>query len=638
MAQYLAVKRAHPDHLLFYRMGDFYELFFEDAAKAAAALSIALTKRGKHEGGDIPMCGVPVHAAEGYLAKLIRQGFKVAVCEQLEDPAEAKKRGSKAVVRRDVVRIITPGTITEDSLLDARSHNYLAALAEAGNALGLAWVDITTGDFHTQPIAASDVAAAFARLSPSEILLPDKLFQRPELAAALADWRAALSPLPSSRFDSDGARRRLEQSFAVKSLDAFGSFERAEIAAAGVLVDYLQTTQLGKLPRLDPPKRLAAGAVMEIDAATRRNLELTRSLSGERQGTLLASIDRTVTAAGARRLTDWLAAPLTDPAAIDGRLDMVQAALGDARLREDLRATLKRCPDIERALSRLLVGRGGPRDLAALRDGLIAAAALRQRLAMASGLPAGLMDAAAALGDRGALIDELTRALAAELPLITRDGGFIAPSYRRELDELRALRDESRRLVMELEARYRNETAIASLKIRHNNVLGYYVETTATHLEKLTGKPGKAASSIARPWPMRRASPRWSWAGWSRRLPSAGDKALALELELFAGLVQQVTAEAQAIAAVGSALSLLDVVSGLAELAGEGEYCRPVVDASATFAIAGGPPSGGRGSPASPSRVALSLPMIAISAKASGCGSSPAPTWRANPPSCARTR
>src|SRR5689334_19897738 len=218
MAQYHAVKRAHPDHLLFYRMGDFYELFFDDAVKAAAALSIALTKRGKHEGGDIPMCGVPVHAAEGYLAKLIRQGFKVAVCEQLEDPAEAKKRGSKAVVKRDVVRIITPGTITEDGLLDARAHNYLAALADAGGSLGLAWVDITTGDFQVQSIGAGDISAAFARLSPSEILLPDRLFQRAELAMALADWRSALSPLPSSRFDSDGARRRLESCFAVKSL------------------------------------------------------------------------------------------------------------------------------------------------------------------------------------------------------------------------------------------------------------------------------------------------------------------------------------------------------------------------------------------------------------------------------------
>ncbi len=455
MAQYHAVKRAHPEHLLFYRMGDFYELFFDDAVKAAAALSIALTKRGKHEGGDIPMCGVPVHSAEGYLAKLIRQGFKVAVCEQLEDPAEAKKRGAKSVVRRDVVRIITPGTLTEDSLLDARSHNYLASLAEAGSSLGLAWVDITTGDFQVQPIAAGDVGAAFARLSPSEILLPDKLFQRAELATALADWRSALSPLPSSRFDSDSARRRLEASFGVKSLDAFGSFERAEIAAAGVLVDYLQTTQLGKLPRLDPPRRLAAGAVMEIDAATRRNLELTRSLSGERHGTLLASIDRTVTAAGARRLAEWLAAPLTDPGAIEARLDMVQAVLGDGALREDLRTTLKRTPDVERALSRLLVGRGGPRDLAALRDGLIAAAALRQRLGKVSGLPAGLASAAEALGEQDALIGELTRALAAELPLVIRDGGFIAALYHVGLDELRGLRDESRRLVLELEARYR---------------------------------------------------------------------------------------------------------------------------------------------------------------------------------------
>ncbi|HEX3066910.1 MAG TPA: DNA mismatch repair protein MutS [Dongiaceae bacterium] len=585
MAQYHAVKRAHPEHLLFYRMGDFYELFFDDAVKAAAALSIALTKRGKHECSDIPMCGVPVHSAEGYLAKLIRQGFKVAVCEQLEDPAEAKKRGAKAVVRRDVVRIITPGTITEDSLLDARSHNYLAALAEAGASLGLAWVDITTGDFQVQPIAAGDVGAAFARLSPSEILLPDRLFQRPELAAALADWRAALSPLPSSRFDSDSARRRLESSFGVKSLDAFGSFERAEIAAAGVLVDYLQTTQLGKLPRLDPPRRLAAGAVMEIDAATRRNLELTRTLSGERQGTLLASIDRTVTAAGARRLAEWLAAPLTDPAAIEVRLDMVQAVLGDNRLREDLRTTLKRTPDVERALSRLLVGRGGPRDLAALRDGLIAAAALRQRLSNASGLPTGLVSAAQALGDQGSLIDELSRALASELPLIIRDGGFIAPNYHAGLDELRGLRDESRRLVLELEARYRGETAIASLKIRHNNVLGYYVETTATHLEKLTGNGGfihrQTMANAARFTTV-------ELGGLEQKIASAGDKALALELDLFAGLVQRVTAVAQAVAAVGSALSLLDVVASLADLASEGEYCRPRVDDSTVFRVTAG--------------------------------------------------
>ncbi len=585
MAQYLAVKHAHPEHLLFYRMGDFYELFFEDAVKAAAALSIALTKRGKHDGGDIPMCGVPVHAADGYLAKLIRQGFKVAVCEQLEDPAEAKKRGSKSVVRRDVVRIVTPGTLTEDSLLDARSHNYLAAIAEAGSSLGLAWVDISTGDFQVQTISQSDLAAAFARLSPSEILLPDRLFQRPELAAALAEWRRALSPLPSARFDSDQARRRLESAFAVKALEGFGSFERAEVAAAGVLVDYLQTTQLGRLPRLGPPRRLNPGAVMEIDAATRRNLELTRNLSGERQGSLLGAIDHTATAAGARRLAEWLAAPLTEPAAIDARLDMVEALLAEARLREDMRNTLRRAPDAERALSRLLVGRGGPRDLAALRDGLLAAASLRRRLGEAGNLPTGLKQAAAALGDQGRLTDELGRALAADLPVITRDGGFIAPHYKPELDELRALRDESRRLVLELEARYRNETAIASLKIRHNNVLGYYVETTATHLDKLTAGGGfihrQTMANAARFTTVELGE-------LERRIASAGDKALAVELELFAGLVALVTAEAEAIAAVGASLSLLDVVAGLGELAGEGEYCRPRVDDSTIFTVTAG--------------------------------------------------
>src|SRR5438552_12665464 len=352
----------------------------------------------------------------------------------MEDPAEARKRGSKSVVRRDVVRIITPGTLTEDSLLDARSHNYLAALAQAGGLLGLAWVDISTGDFQVQTIAPSDVAAAVARISVSEILLPDALLQRPELAATLAEWRPRLSALPGARFDSDSAQRRLQSAFGVKALDGFGSFGRAEVAAAGVLVDYLQTTQLGRLPRLEPPRRLAAGALMEIDAATRRNLELTRSLAGDRQGSLLGAIDRTVTSAGARRLAAWLAAPLTDPPVIEARLDMVEAILRDGRLREDLRGSLNRTPDIERALSRLLLGRGGPRDLASLRDGLLSAGLLRRRLGEAGDLPAGLAEARQALGDHGPLTDELGRALAAELPIVTRDGSFIAAGYKAELD------------------------------------------------------------------------------------------------------------------------------------------------------------------------------------------------------------
>ncbi|HKW54710.1 MAG TPA: DNA mismatch repair protein MutS, partial [Stellaceae bacterium] len=370
MAQYLELKRQHADCLLFYRMGDFYELFFEDAAKAAAALDIQLTKRGRHEGEDIPMCGVPVHAAEAYLARLIRQGFRVAVCEQMEELAEAKKRGSKAGIRRAVVRIVTPGTITEEGLLDARRNNYLAALAEAQGELALAWLELSTGAFRLQPVAAAGLAAALARIEPGELLVPERLIQRPEFFELLNERKSALTPLPSARFDSENGRKRLEALFAVKALDAFGSFARAELAAGGALVDYVALTQQGKVPLLQPPRRLAADAVLEIDAATRRNLELTQTLTGERKGSLLSTIDRTVTGAGARLLAEHLAAPLTDPDAINARLDGVGFLADDERLREALRQVLRRCPDIERAMARLALGRGGPRDLAALRDTL----------------------------------------------------------------------------------------------------------------------------------------------------------------------------------------------------------------------------------------------------------------------------
>src|SRR6185437_15444540 len=363
------------------------ELFFEDAVKASAALDITLTRRGKHDGADIPMCGVPVHASETYLSRLIRQGFKVAVCEQVEDPAEAKKRGGKSPVRRAVIRVVTPGTITEDGLLDARRHNYLLALGEAGGAFGLAWLDLSTGDFHTQPIASAALGAALARLDPGEILAAERLLQRTEFFDLFAEWKSALTPLANSRFDSDGGRKRLAALYGVASLDGFGGFGRAELAAAGALVDYVEATQQGRLPLLAPPRQLAEGAVMEIDAATRRNLELVETLSGDRRGSLLACIDRTVTGAGARLLAGHLAAPLTDPAAIAGRLDAVQFFAEDERLREDIRIVLRRCPDCERALSRIALGRGGPRDLAALRDTLGEVPGLRQRLVAGAATP-----------------------------------------------------------------------------------------------------------------------------------------------------------------------------------------------------------------------------------------------------------
>jgi DNA mismatch repair protein MutS len=586
MVQYFAAKRAHPDCLLFYRMGDFYEMFFEDALKAAPALDIALTKRGQHAGQDIPMCGVPAHAVDAYLSKAIRRGFKVAVCEQMEDPAEAKKRGAKSVVRREVVRIVTPGTITEEALLDARRHNYLAALAEAGGALGLAWLDMSTGDFFVQPADSAGLAAALARLDPGELLLADRLLQQPVLFELFGDWKERLSPLPAVRFDSENGRRRLEALYGVRALDGFGAFSRPELAAAGALVAYVELTQQGRLPRLALPRRLSEGAVMEIDAATRRNLELARSLAGERQGSLLATIDRTRTGAGARHLAAWLAAPLTDPAAIAARQDMIAFFVADERLRETLRDRLRRVPDMERALSRLTLGRGGPRDLAAVRDALAEAASLRQLLAedgQLAPLPAGLAAARHELGHHAELVDRLARALAAELPLFARDGGFIAAGYAPELDELRTLRDESRRLIVQLEARYRSETGIPSLKIRHNNVLGYYVEATPTHADKLMKSDGAFIHRQTLASAMRFTTVELG--ELERKIASAADKALAIELAMFDDLVGEVAARAEPIAAAALALATLDVATALADLAVAERWCRPLIDDSLAFEI-----------------------------------------------------
>jgi len=602
MAQYLEIKRAHPDCLLFYRMGDFYEMFFDDARQAAAALDITLTRRGQHGGADVPMCGVPVHAAEGYLSRLIRQGFKVAICEQTEAPAAARKRGAKALVRREVARMVTPGTITEDELLDARANNYLAALAEAGGSLALAWLDISTGDFLAQPLApegaaagderasAALLAAVLSRLAPGELLLPERLLQRPALFEVLGEWRAALSPLPGPRFDSENARRRLESLYRVQALDAFGEFSRAELAAAGALVDYVELTQKGRLPRLAPPRRQPLGAVMEIDAATRRNLELTEALSGGRAGSLLATVDRSVTGAGARLLAARLAAPLTDPAAIARRQDMVAWFIEQASLRADLRAALKRCPDVERALSRLTVGRGGPRDLAAVRDALAQAVALQALLAGGGGLtapPEGVAAATRGLGRHDALIDRLTRALAAELPLNARDGGFIAAGYAPALDELRTLRDESRRLIAGLQSRYAQETGVASLKIRHNNVLGYYIEVTPTHAAKV---PSGAEDPYIHRQTLASAV-RYTTVELGeleRKIASAADKALAMEQQLFDDLVGEVVGRAEPIAVCARALAELDVAAALAERAVEDDWCRPRVADSTAFRVDAG--------------------------------------------------
>ncbi len=585
--QYLAIKEAHPGYLLFYRMGDFYELFFDDAKAAAAALDITLTRRGRHEGDNVPMCGVPVHSAHGYLERLIREGFRVAICEQTEDPAEARKRGAKALVNREVVRLVTSGTLTEDALLDARRPNFLAALAKAEGRLALAWLEISTGSFSVAPVTADSLAAELAGIDPGELLVSEALLQEAALFEVFGEWKRTLTPQAPSLFDSRAGERKLKTAFRVAALDAFGPFGRAELGACGALVAYVELTQKGRLPRLAPPRLVAAGSGMVIDAATRRNLELGSSLSGAKRGSLLAVIDRTVTSAGARLLLGHLAAPLTDPDTINDRLERVRLFVDDARLREALREILRRCADIERALSRLTVGRGGPRDFAAIRDALAQVPLVREALASAqaagealTGVPAGIAVLVRDLGHHAELVGRLERALIPAPPILARDGGFIAPGYAAKLDELKTLRDESKRLIANLEARYRDETGIASLKIRHNKVLGYYVEVTPAQAEKV-GEGFIHRQTLA-------SAVRYATVELGEledKMSRAADRALALELELFDELLGEVAARADEVARAAAALAGFDVASALAVLAVERDYCRPKVDSSLAFEI-----------------------------------------------------
>lgn len=589
MAQYLAIKDEHPDALLFFRMGDFYELFFTDAETASMALDIVLTKRGRHRGQDIPMCGVPVHSYENYLQRLIRCGFKVAICEQVENPAVAKKRGAKTVVRREVVRVVTPGTLVEDTLLDARANNYLVAIARAERNLAIAWVDVSTGDVAATPMEQARMAGELGRLNPGELLVSDRLVEMSELGEILADWDSVLTTLPAARFDSQGAERRLEESYGVATLEGFGAFGRAELAALGGLLHYVELTQRGKLPGLKPPVRIQANAAMLIDSATRRNLELVRTLAGESTGSLLSVIDFTVTGSGARLLSRRLGAPSTNASEIGGRHDDVAFFAGEGSLRESVRDELRKTPDVERALGRLTLGRGGPRDLAAVRDGLRAARVFRDLLSDDGlhAVPRGIARIDADLGEHDPLVEKLSLALDEDLPLQARDGNFVAPGYDGALDELRTLRDESRRHIAAMQSAYAAETGIASLKIRHNNVLGYFVEVTNTRADKLMG--GGHDRFIHRQTMANAVRfTTTELADLEARLSSAADKAVALEVEIFETLCREIETQVSAIGAAADAIAGLDVAAALAELAEVRRYVRPMIDDSLAFEIDGG--------------------------------------------------
>mgnify|MGYP000856856069 CR=1 FL=1 len=585
MAQYLAVKAQHPGSLLFYRMGDFYELFFDDAVKASQTLGIALTKRGKHLGEDIRMCGVPVHACDHYLQKLIRGGHRVAICEQMEDPAEAKKRGSKSVVKRDVVRLVTPGTLTEDTLLDTRTANYLTSLAvnRGTGEMALAYADISTGTFAVMSTTAARLASDVARLSPSEILVPDVLLDDKPFAESLEASGAALSPLPQSRFDSNAAEHRLKAHFAVASLAGFGEFTRAEIAALGTLLDYILITQVGATPHLRAPVREAASAYMIIDAATRTNLELVKSLNGNRDGSLLGVMDRTVTSAGARRLAVLLAQPFATARQVNDRLDGVSLFFDDETLNGRVRESLATVPDLERALARLTARRGGPRDLMAISQGLAAAHALANILQHGPSVIAEAVEQllAAPLD----LAQGITRALGDNLPLLARDGGFVAHGFHPELDDMRKLRDDTRAVIAALQNRYVEATGIKALKIKHNNILGYFIEVPAAQSDNMKDSAGLITfyhrQTVA-------SAMRFSTdelAGLEQKIAHAAERALAIELLIFEDFIMAIVGVRNEISACAAALADLDALSSLAALAREQRHVRPRVDDSTSFII-----------------------------------------------------
>ncbi|MBD3837209.1 DNA mismatch repair protein MutS [Brevundimonas sp.] len=594
MAQYLTAKAGQPDAILFFRMGDFYELFFKDAEVAAAALGITLTKRGKHQGEDIPMAGVPVHAMDGYLARLIRMGHKVAICEQLEDPAEAKKRGSKAVVQRGVVRVVTPGTLTEDSLLDARGANRLAAVALRRGRAAVAVVELSSGAVDCVACAPDDLGATLAAFRPSEVLVTDRMFSDEATRGALDGSGGVVQALAAAIAEPQAARTRVERLYGVAALDGFGAFEEAEVSALGLIAAYLETTQAGKVPALSPPRRLGESGFLAIDPATRASLEIDRTQRGEREGSLLACIDRTVTSGGARALAERIARPLRDPLAINEQLDAVEWLLERRTLRRDVREGLRASSDVARAVGRLALGRGGPRDLAAIRAGLGIAEGIAglfvgqvdpltgqpRRIALA-------LDRLTLSPDLARLRVDLVEGLVEEPSHLARDGGFVRPDYRPELDAARTLRDDSRKVIAELEARAAAEAGVA-FKVKHNAVLGYFLETSA-----------KAAEGLLRAGPDSPFIHRQTLASQVRfttvelseldaKISQAGHRALAIENETFEGWRREAARLAQPLQAVAEALAELDAHAALAEWAEEVGAVRPVVDDTLVFAVEAG--------------------------------------------------
>ena len=581
IAQFLKIKSEYPDALLFYRMGDFYELFFDDAIVAAAALDISLTKRGKHLGEDIPMCGVPHHASENYLLTLIRKGFRVAVCEQLESPAEAKARGSKSVVNRGVVRLVTSGTLTEESLLSARENNYLSAFAILRDESAFAWVDVSTGDFHVQNCPRISFGPMLAQLNPAEILISESNYEN--FLEQTKEFGSTLTSLSPASFDSTSGIKRLCDLFKVNSIDGFGSFSRSEISALGAIIDYLEITQKGKLPALKIPIKENLENFVQIDSSTRRNLELTQTLSGSKNGSLLRVIDRTVTGPGARLLEKRLSSPSTCIKTITPRLDSIDVFKSNNMLRMEIQNTLKQTADMERAFLRISLDRGGPRDFLAIRDSLEKGQDLSKSLI---NLNSNLIEEAEKnLNGNEKIIALLKDVFSDSAPLLARDGGFIRSGFNVQLDDIKKLRDDGRQIISSMQAQFSSMTGIGSLKIKYNNVLGYFIETPATHAKKMLGEEFSNTFIHRQTTANAVRFTTLELSEIETKILNAGGRALSLELEIFEQTKIKILEFSENILLAAKALAEIDLAVALADIAVSENWCRPKLDTSRKFKI-----------------------------------------------------
>lgn len=582
MKQYLDIKSAYPNYILFYRMGDFYEMFFEDAVISAQILGIALTKRGQHQNQDIPMCGVPFHSSDGYLAKLIEKGYKVAICEQMETPEEAKKRGYKSVVNREVVRIITPGTITEDNLLSSNSSNFLASVAAIRDEIAISWADISTGEFFTTQTNLLSLNNDLSRISPKEILISDKLYQNENISSALADFRRIITIQANNLFDLNKAEHKIKQYYNVITSEAFGVYAPVELVACGAILEYVELTQKTNQHRINHPKRLNNSLFMAIDAATRRNLELNISSTGERAGSLLHLIDKTKTSAGARLLNQYLAVPLIDVEAINNRLDLVEFFITNIEFTTVISSFLSHIGDIERALTRFSFNRGGPRDLQVIKTSLQAADAIAASFAQFTGeIGHNLQSHLSNFGNFESLLIELENALCEELPMLARDGGFIKPGYSHRLDQLNDLKNNSQQRLQELRQKYIKETGISSLKISYNNLLGYFIDITPQHVSKIKDEVFIHRQTLAN-------SVRYTsieLRALESELVNLSENILQLELSLYTKLVEEVLSKVDMLGLLAHSLSIIDVSCNFAFLAIENNYSRPILDNSLEFNV-----------------------------------------------------